>query len=195
MSSQRTSFRRVGLLLIIGLLIGGPTVFVARHGSLSAAWVSISYMAGEVHFAIRATLPFTETAKRLHECQTNREKWNALGLRNYEYEYEAFCFCPNGGRHIVKVVNGRVASVIDGNTSEFVHEGDLRFYYTIEQRFEIVHSAIWYGADHYEVSYDPATGIPARTEYDYRTDWIDDEGWNTIRLLPPGANSRKNDAT
>lgn len=74
--------------------------------------------------------------------------------------------------------------VARSETAELVHAGDLGLYDTIDQRFDVVREAIRSGADRYEVSYDPDTGIPVRTEYDHRIEAVDDEGWNSIRLLP-----------
>jgi hypothetical protein len=193
MSDHRTSIKRIGLIVMFGIVIGGPIVFVATHGVDWEGWESASRMARELRTEIRAGAPFTETAKRLREYRVNRNKWQALGLTTYEYEFTAHCACSNGGRHVVKVRNGAVTAVIDADTMMFVPADDLPLYDTIEQRFEIVRDAIRYGADKFTVSYDPETGIPVRTEYDYRAEVIDDEGWNAIRLLSSGSSNE--DAT
>jgi hypothetical protein len=145
-------------------------------------WESASRIAREFPAELRAVAPFTETAKRLREYRNNRNKWQSLGLTTYDYEFTAHCFCSNGGRHIVKVENGKVPAVIDANTMTPIQADDLRHYDTIDQRFDVVRDDIRYGADRFGVSYDPDTGIPVRTEYDYHAEGIDDEGWNAIRL-------------
>lgn len=193
MTNRRTSVKRIGLILAFGIVIGVPIVFVAKYGVDWKGWESASRMARELQVEARASAPFTETAKRLREYRVNRNKWEALGLTTYEYELTAHCFCNIAGRHIVKIKNGEVSAVIDADTMTFVHAGDLRLYDTVEQRFEIVRDAIRYGADKFNVSYDPDTGIPAKTEYDYRTEVIDDEGWDAIRLLSSGSSG--DDAT
>ena len=142
MSNRQVSVKRIGLILVGSVIIGGPILFIADHGSISTAMESAAQMAREGRVELRAALPFTETAKRLREYRVNRNKWDALDLADYDYEFEAHCFCSNGGRHIVRVRDRQVVEVMDSETGELVHAGDLRLYDTIDQRFDIVRHAI-----------------------------------------------------
>jgi hypothetical protein len=80
LGNRQVSVKRIGLIRTIGIAIGGPIVFVAKYDSLRKVWESVSHMARELHVEVRATIPFTGTAKRLREYRVNRNEWEALGL-------------------------------------------------------------------------------------------------------------------
>ncbi len=99
------------------------------------------------------------------------------------YLFEAHRFYSNGGRHLVTVDDHRAISVANADTGESVGIANYRLSDTIDDRFELIRSALRHGADKYDVTYHAATGIPVRSVYDYREEILDDEGWNAITLF------------
>ena len=177
-----TSRKRLANIVLLGVVVGLPVVLLSRYGTRKPLEL-VKEASVDTIAAVRSNLPFTHTARALGEWRAHRAQWKSLNLQSYVYLFEAHCYCSNGGRHLVTVDDGRIVSVVDAETGESIGIANYRLFDTIDDRFMVIRDALRHGADEYDVTYDPATGIPVRTVYDYREELVDDEGWNTITLL------------
>ena len=107
------------------------------------------------------------------EFSVNKALWNGKNILNYTYTMRIVCFCPPArlGPNIVRVVNGKLASVnglpYDENTT-----GKL---YSISAYFDFVNSMLAEKPFRSNVSYNPKYGYPEIVYFDFREAVADDE--------------------
>lgn len=117
------------------------------------------------------------------ELATNRAKWHAAGLTEYQYQFRLSCFCPFIGQPYTAVVeNGEPASLTDSTRAPITPNSDydlFRRYSSIPNLFEEAEQLI-NRADEITITYDPQYGYPVEIASQGRLNVADDEITITI---------------
>ena len=114
------------------------------------------------------------------ELAANRARWEAAGMRSYEYGYRKFCECHREAppETVVRVTEGeidRVHHLHAGSAREVpAREGSLELYWTIDDLFALIASATERDAV-VQASYDETLGYPMAVFIDYDAALIGDE--------------------
>lgn len=110
----------------------------------------------------------------------NRRLWEAAELENYVYAYNKYCDCnrETPPETYVTVRSGEIVDVRH-KPHGFDHyvqaeARNLEWYWTVEQLFDLVASAIERGSE-LRVEYDAALGYPTRLFIDRNRDLIGEE--------------------
>jgi len=111
------------------------------------------------------------------EVQSNREKWMAHGISNYEIEMQKICYCvPEVVRMMVfEVEEDKVQTVRYADTGEDVdpqHYGDFN---TIEGMFSFVEQALEKNPADLSIAYDEKYGYIKELSVDFKENIADDE--------------------
>lgn len=127
----------------------------------------------------------SSTSSLVEELKEGKNKWEKAGLTNYEYRYQALCFCAFTDDMIVVVRNDTVAQVLDIETREpyLVQQGDEEqpiielfpsLFNTISVFYDrwIVEVPIAHAA---KFEWDKSTGMPISMYIDRAEDIADDE--------------------
>jgi hypothetical protein len=94
------------------------------------------------------------------ELDANRARWNAAGIRSYEYHYDRICFCPPASG-VVRVEDGQVVSArLD--TGRELDASEAADFPTVDQLFDGIQSAIDQNYASIQVEFDPTVGYPTR---------------------------------
>jgi hypothetical protein len=100
------------------------------------------------------------------QLAAEQERWQAAGLRSYDYDFQQHCFCvlEQVQQVTVEVRDGVVHRVVSRETGQEVpvHEG-LRWH-TVPDLFGIIAEAERNGSQLQEVRFDPELGYPAYVE-------------------------------
>jgi len=111
------------------------------------------------------------------EVQSNREKWMAHGISNYEIEMQKICYCvPEVVRMMVfEVGDDKVEAVHYADTGEDVdpqHYGDFN---TIEEMFMFVEKALEKNPADLSIAYNEEYGYIKELSVDFKENIADDE--------------------
>lgn len=111
------------------------------------------------------------------EVQSNREKWLAHGISNYEIEMQKICYCvPEVVRMMVfEVKDDKVETVRYADTGDEVdpqHYGDFN---TIEGMFSFVEQALEKNPADLSIAYDEKYGYIKELSVDFKENIADDE--------------------
>ncbi|MGH1366263.1 MAG: DUF6174 domain-containing protein [Calditrichia bacterium] len=118
------------------------------------------------------------------ELDEQLAKWQSFNLSNYSYEFRASCFCfPEFNEWVsVTVKDDTISSVTILSTTEPPQELPLNNWFTIDDLFETVSTAVE-TADEFEISYNDEYGYPEVISVDYIEEAVDDEvTYNSINL-------------
>jgi hypothetical protein len=114
------------------------------------------------------------------ELAAGRSAWRAAKLVDYEYGYRKYCAChpDSPPETIVTVRGGEVVGVrhrpVDSANEVQAEARNLKYYWTIDELFELIDSAQRRGAQ-VRASYDPKRGFPTEIHIDYDKNAIGDE--------------------
>jgi hypothetical protein len=109
-----------------------------------------------------------------------RARWRAAAPTDYEYGYRKYCECHREAppETIVTVRGGLVVGVRHRHTDPArevpAEQGNLQYYWTVEDLFALLQSATERGAE-VRAAYDAALGYPAQLYIDHDTALIGDE--------------------
>lgn len=97
--------------------------------------------------------------ERLHH---NRDRWEQLGIRDYDFEYRKSCFCPVEltNLHGIEVRAGVVVRVVNRLTGQVVSTGPTNLWPTIDSLFAQTERNFGYGYK-LKITYDGAYHFPA----------------------------------
>lgn len=103
-----------------------------------------------------------------------RQRWDALGISDYQYQYRRLCFCapPATAAARVTVRGDRVVEVVLVESGQAV---DPAGYPTIDGVFAQIGEALANDADIVRVDYDPALAYPVDVYLDPNTGVADEE--------------------
>lgn len=109
------------------------------------------------------------------DLRENRERWQALGLHAYSFEFRRVCFCGGPLRPVRVVVRGdSIVSVTDaatGGPPQFLAAGWVA---TVDQVFdELIRDSAT--AASMELAFDPTYHFPSHAKVDRIKNAIDDE--------------------
>ena len=115
-----------------------------------------------------------DARKRLAE---SRRKWSSKAIKDYQYDFQRICFCVPAYTKPVKITvrEGAAVQIAHAGTGEAVDKTKYEIYYTVEQLFDYIQSAIDKKAHSVKVDYDAELGYPTSVEIDYIENAIDDE--------------------
>lgn len=103
-------------------------------------------------------------------------KWIDQRIRDYSYEFQPRCYCPQArnGPYRVVVRKGRIESV-NGQPYDFERMGRL---FTIDGLFEMIEEQRRRKPVVQDIDYDPQYGFPATLYFDFVENIKDEEyGW------------------
>jgi hypothetical protein len=127
--------------------------------------------------------PLTETEKTQHPMSiqeafdTNKEKWQQLGIKNYVYIFQRSCFCTRDATRevLTQVKNGQaIKSQFKDSGLPLPAELSLNSL-SINDLFNTVETAIDKRVDVIKVEYNKDTGQPTSIYIDGKTGITDDE--------------------
>ena len=110
----------------------------------------------------------------------HHDAWRAAKLSDYEYGYRKYCAChpDSPPETIVTVRGGEVVGVrhrpVDSSNEVQAEARNLKYYWTIDELFELIDSAQRRGAQ-VSASFDPQRGFPTEIHIDYDRNAIGDE--------------------
>ena len=112
-------------------------------------------------------------SKTDNEFSINKALWSSKKLLNYTYTLRIICLCPPArtGPHVIKVVNGRIASV-NGLPYDESKTGKL---YPIAEYFDFINTSLSPKPFRSEISYNPKYGYPEIVYFDFNEAIADDE--------------------
>jgi Family of unknown function (DUF6174) len=141
--------------------------------------------------AVALSVASFEAVAQDGELQRHRALWEDAGPQSYMYGYNKYCDChpTDPPETVVTVANGavtRVYHLLAGSSREVpAREGSLELYWTIEDLFELIDSAMSAGAAATRVRYDDTFGYPVSIYVDYDSDLVGDElDLRITRLVP-----------
>lgn len=126
------------------------------------------------------TASLSAAAAALDELDAHRATWQAADVERYSYGYRKFCECHRDAPpETVVAVDGdtitRVYHRHDDSEREVpAREGSTDLYWTIDDLFDLVASALARDAD-VRVSYDATLGFPTSVYIDYDRGYVGDE--------------------
>jgi len=124
-----------------------------------------------------------EREEMQRQLDRNRARWEALALTRYAVHERVSCFCAFGPDEvIINVDAGEITSVIHAETGEPVDTATSRFYYTVDDLFDMLERAIR-DADSLHASYDPTFFFPTEIAIDWIQQAADDEINVAVRSL------------
>ncbi len=111
------------------------------------------------------------------EVQSNREKWMAHGISNYEIEMQKICYCvPEVVRMMVfEVEEDKVQTVRYADTGEDVDPQHYGNFNTIEGMFSFVEQALEKNPADLSIAYDEKYGYIKELSVDFKENIADDE--------------------
>ena len=94
-------------------------------------------------------------------------RWAAQSLHSYTFEARTSCFCggPTTRWCLVEVDRDTITRVTEVESGDTVHSSELRYFDTVDERFELIHSfmeADW--VDELLVEYDSIYGYPTEIQ-------------------------------
>lgn len=119
-----------------------------------------------------APLELTNTA-----LENQRARWQASGIRDYQYEYRQQCECVPALLEpaLIEVRRGMVTRVVYQKTGQPASPDAQALFPTIDELFDRIDDAIRSDAAMLIVSYDSALGYPTQIDIDYDLQVVDDE--------------------
>jgi hypothetical protein len=114
------------------------------------------------------------------DVQVARARWEAAALETYTYGYNKFCVCHRDAppETVVTVSNGAVTEVhhmhADSAREVPARDGSLDLYWTIEDLFSLIESAMMRNAG-VRARFDDELGYPTALFIDYDATLIGDE--------------------
>ena len=130
--------------------------------------------------AILAACVALGAAAQPGDLRAARSTWRAAKLVDYEYGYRKYCAChpDSPPETIVTVRNGEVVGVrhrpADAGNEVQAEARNLKYYWTIDELFELIDSAQRRGAQ-VRATYDSRRGFPTEIHIDYDKNTIGDE--------------------
>ena len=124
----------------------------------------------------------TATLRALDSAQ---RRWTALGLRDYQVDFQRSCFCLPRFPVRLTVHLGRVVGVVRRDTGQSVPEAEWESYFSVERLFTDLHLAARTGAYEVRVTFDPEYGYPRDVYIDQDRQVADEEQWYELRNLTP----------
>ena len=116
-----------------------------------------------------------EREEMQRQLDRNRARWEALGLTSYTVHERVSCYCVFGPDEVIIAVDaGEIVSVTNAETGQPVDTATSRFYYTVDDLFDMLERAVR-EADSLRVSYDPTFFYPTEIAIDWIEPAIDDE--------------------
>ena len=110
------------------------------------------------------------------ESQLEQQQWEALAIRDYQFEYLVSCFCGFNGPNpaLITVRAGSVTKVepVGGGTPV---TGSLNSWPTIDSLFVVISRAGATNPNVLDVEYDETYHYPRKIEIDHREATADDE--------------------
>ena len=127
-------------------------------------------------FSITSAVP-AQSNEAQNRLTKNRRKWESKTTKNYQYEFQRICFCvPASTRRVkIKVREGVAEEMRRAETGDAIDKAQYELYYTVDQLFDYIQSAIDKKAHLVKVVYDAELGYPTSVEVDYIRTAIDDE--------------------
>ncbi len=111
------------------------------------------------------------------QLASHRSQWESLGIDDYRFRLQRSQFGPaDGNRPVdIEVRNGQVVNATWADTGETLP--DLFNYnrMTVPDLFDLIDNAIQQNAEHIDVDWDPATGIPRNLFIDQSSQIADEE--------------------
>lgn len=126
--------------------------------------------------------------ERLVELEARMAIWDSLGPASYVYAVERLCFCGVEYRGPVRIMveDGVAVERLYVDTGAVVPPAIAGDFPTVEGLFGALRSAIEGGADHVEVTYDPALGLPIDFWIDFSEMTADEEmGMRVTEAVAP----------
>lgn len=117
-------------------------------------------------------------AIRTQQFNTNRLKWQAAGIKDYQFDVSISCFCAFERDPVTMTVHGATVSMThaDGRPFQFIENGHDVFsrYSTVARAFDELSQDL---ATAYDVAvvYDPSYGFPTHIGIDHDLYTSDDE--------------------
>lgn len=111
---------------------------------------------------------------RREELSGARKRWASHGIEEYEFTFQARCFCRQEFLRPVRFRVGEGGSVLLTKIDELAREY-FEKYNTVEKLFEFVESAIDRNAYELNVTYDAELGYPRSADVDYERMMKDEE--------------------
>jgi len=114
------------------------------------------------------------------DLAAHRGAWRAARLTDYEYGYRKYCAChpDSPPETIVTVRGGEVVGVrhrlVDATNEVPAKAGSLKYYWTIDELFDLIDSAQRRGAQ-VRANFDRERGFPTEIHIDYDRNAIGDE--------------------
>ena len=114
------------------------------------------------------------------DLAAGRSAWRAAKFVDYEYGYRKYCAChpDSPPETIVTVRGGEIVAVrhrpADSTNEVPAKAGSLKYYWTIDELFDLIASAQRRGAQ-VRATYDPQRGFPTEIHIDYDKNAIGDE--------------------
>jgi hypothetical protein len=119
-------------------------------------------------------------AAQTADLAAGRSAWRAAKLGDYEYGYRKYCAChpDSPPETVVTVRGGEVVGVrhrpVDSANEVQAEARNLKYYWTIDELFELIESAQRRGA-RVRATFDPQRGFPTEIHIDYDENAIGDE--------------------
>jgi hypothetical protein len=151
---------------------------------ITTAWARAALL-----FAMTACVLFVGPGDRddkLRELVSARARWNANGMRDYEYVLQQKCFCVLGGVAVrVMVRGGSVVAAVQESTGEPVPANLASGYVAVEKLFDLLVDAIDRDAYRIHATYDPQFGFPSDFFIDFNQNVADEEmGYTATGFRP-----------
>ena len=120
------------------------------------------------------------------ELEVNRARWEASRPTSYSYTVERRCFCGVDARGpvVVRVSGGAVVARTYRDTGQAVPEALRDLFPPVGGLFDILEDALDGGADHVQVTWDSASGVPLDFFIDYEENVADEEQGYGVLALP-----------
>lgn len=116
-----------------------------------------------------------EREEMQRQLDRNRARWEALALTSYAVHERVSCYCVFGPDEVIVTVDGgEIVSVTHAETGQPVDTATARFYYTVDDLFDMLERAIR-EADSLHASYDQTFFFPTEIAIDWIEPAIDDE--------------------
>lgn len=113
----------------------------------------------------------TPSTSRFSELEAAKVRWNARGFGDYQFDYQAVCFCVPEVTVLsrVEVQAGRVSRVTQLEGRQPLSADNLGLFSTIEQMFTNLERDLTIPSNDFfvdiEITFDPTFGFPSKIIY------------------------------
>jgi hypothetical protein len=125
------------------------------------------------------------------ESRIEKQQWEDLGIRDYQFQYLVSCFCGFNGPNpaLITVRDGAVIKVepVGGGAPVMA---SLDKWPTIDSLFVVISRASVTNPDELDVEYDDTYHYPRKIEIDYREMTADDEITYSVDKFIPLSSSQ-----